>query len=438
MKRLNNDCSKRLRLAKLLWGWEPHETQRTWLLDNAKTKVASCGRRWGKTESAAVDAATIAIARPGSVQMIISPTYDQSLLIFRTVERLLLSSAATRKMAKVVKTPYPRLSICCSVIMARTADDDGRNLRGHSADRVIVDEAAYVRDSVISEVISPMLADRNGELAMISTPFGKNHFYRAFMRGQSSDESISSYSFPSWKNPHISREYIDRQRHELSTRQFSVEYEAQFVDDESCVFPIEDINNAVTDDISSAADYEIVCAGIDWARYSDYTAVVAVGVRDDVLSVIGIERFNRLPWNELVTRVADFLRSHRVKTALADSTSVGDPLLEQLREYLLNNKADICVDGFIFTNSAKREIIEHLAARLGRGTLLIPNDTRLIKELQFFEYELTSAGNVRMNAHSGFHDDLVIALALACKQSQIAGSSNIFLGYSGRISADGW
>ena len=55
------------------------------------------------------------------------------------------------------------MNIGGSVIMARTADEDGRNLRGHSADRVIVDEAAYVKDSVILEVISPMLADRDGE-----------------------------------------------------------------------------------------------------------------------------------------------------------------------------------------------------------------------------------------------------------------------------------
>ena len=37
-----------------------------------------------------------------------------------------------------------------------------------------------------------------------------------------------------------------------------------------------------------------------------------------------------------------------------------------------------------------------------------------LKELQYFEYELTQSGNVRMNARSGHHDDLVMALALAC------------------------
>ena len=37
----------------------------------------------------------------------------------------------------------------------------------------------------------------------------------------------------------------------------------------------------------------------------------------------------------------------------------------------------------------------------------------LIDELEAFEYAVTDAGNVRTGAPSGFHDDTVIALALA-------------------------
>jgi hypothetical protein len=93
------DASIRLRLARLLWGWKPHKTQRQWMLSEAKVKVASCGRRWGKTESAAIDAATMAIVHPGSVQMIVSATYDQARLIFDSVERLITGSKYLRHAA---------------------------------------------------------------------------------------------------------------------------------------------------------------------------------------------------------------------------------------------------------------------------------------------------------------------------------------------------
>lgn len=75
---ISSDNAMRLSLARGLWKWEPHPTQREWLLCDARTKVASCGRRWGKTEAAAIDAITFALMRPGSVQMIVAPTYDQS------------------------------------------------------------------------------------------------------------------------------------------------------------------------------------------------------------------------------------------------------------------------------------------------------------------------------------------------------------------------
>lgn len=464
MTRRKNSGEIRLTLARSLWGWRPHPTQRRWLACDARTKVAACGRRWGKTEAAAIDASTLALTRPGCVQMIVSPTYDQSRLIFDQVERLMLSSPATRRLAKVVRTPYPKLTVLGSVITARTADEDGRNLRGNSADRVIVDEAAYVRDCVIQEVISPMLADRNGHLVMISTPFGKNHFYRAFVRGQAEgreqgaespnrptlDDQLStcSFSFPSWANPHISREYIEEQRKTLSTRQFAVEYEAQFVDNQSSVFAWEDIERAAcrakpvearahSSTSSQWRGFETVVAGIDWARYSDYTAVVVVGVGESGCEVLGLDRFNGMGWNLQIERVIGFLKQHRVSSALTDQTSVGDPLLDQLKSRLAEGNLEIAVEGCIFSNQSKRDLIEHLALRFSQGTIAIPRHEQLMRELQYFEYELTASGNVRLNARSGCHDDLVIALALACRQARSAVFGGT-IAREGRIAAGGW
>lgn len=440
------DNALRLRIAQWLWGWVPHETQRQWLMSDARVKVAACGRRWGKTEAAAVDAAAMALLRPGSVQMIVSPTYDQSRLIFDTVERLVMSSPVTRAVSKVTRTPYPKLCVGDSTIMARTADDDGRNLRGHSADRVIVDEAAYVRDAVITEVISPMLADRNGQLVMVSTPFGKNAFYRAFLKGAESGERkveslegvcsrYASFQFPSWTNPHISAEYIEVQRAEISARQFAVEYEAQFLDDVSCVFSWEDIL-AASMRSRMPCEAEYIVAGIDWARYSDYTAVIVLAVREQELEVIAVDRFNAMAWQQQIERVVDFLRLHRVSAALADSTSIGDPLLDQLRNRLWETDANIAVDGYGFTNSSKRQLIEHLSLKFSHSSISIPNDERLLKELQYFEYELTNSGNVKMNARSGYHDDLVIALALAAWQAKATGGVGRVLAGGGRKAAN--
>jgi phage FluMu gp28-like protein len=414
-------AQKRLRLAEETFHWTPHETQRIWLLDEHKVKAASCGRRWGKTEAQAIDVATFAMCGKGTRQMIVSPTYDQSRLIFDTVERLLLGCPKTRGFTRCVRTPYPRIEHCGNVIMARTADEDGRNLRGHSADRVIVDEAAYVSDAVVEEVIGPMLADRDGQLIMISTPFGKNHFYRAFVAGEGKSPRHSSFRFPSWRNPHISRDYIEMQREYLTKRQFSVEYEAEFIDDQNSVFCWTDIENAFRSSVAgddSRVGWRV--AGIDWARYSDYTCIVIVETAEKPHRVVAIDRFNRFEWHTQVDRVVEFMEKYRVNEALADQTSVGDPLLEQLRNALCERGSDVNLQGMNFTNAGKREIIDNLSIRLAHRDLTFPYDEQMVRELQYYEYELTTSGNVRMNARPGYTDDLVVALALAAWQAKSA------------------
>lgn len=468
--------AKRIALAKELFHWQPHPTQREWLLDDHQVKVAACGRRWGKTESAAVDVASYAIAHRGSIQMIVAPTYDQSRLISDRVERLLLSSPFARRHLRVTKTPYPDIRYRESRITARTADDDGRNLRGHCADRVIVDEAAFVRDTVVAEVIGPMLADRNGQLVMISTPFGKNHFYRAFVEGQKgSPEAPSlvvprdgldnmaggrtrSFRFPSWANPHISQEYIDFQRTVLTERQFKVEYAAEFVDDQSTVFPWDHIEAVLEEESNPglgtvSGDGRICVAGIDWARYSDYTAIVILGVMtelsmvdDDPLAssgkyrLLALDRFGEMEWRMQVERITGLLQAYRVISVAADQTSVGDPVLEMLRNMLeQRDMANIDVEGIVFTNQVKRELVDNLAVRLANREIRFPYIEQLVRELQFYEYELTEAGNVRTRARHGYHDDCVMALALALRAAAKHGLTGGFA-TSGkrRISADWW
>ncbi len=429
--------AKRIELAAALFGWTPHPSQRLWLLDDHPVKVAACGRRWGKTEAAAVDVATFATAFDSSVQMIVAPTYDQSKLIARTVEHLLLGSPHTRRHTRITRTPYTEIRFLGSRIMARTADEDGRNLRGHSADRVVVDEAAFVRDEVVEEVIGPMLADRNGLLVMVSTPFGKNHFYRAFVEGQGNAVSespcrssllpsrVASFRFPSWANPHISREYIEAQRSVLTERQFKVEYEAEFVDDQSSVFAWDDIEAAIDDTGTGGRGNaeSIYVAGIDWARYSDYTAVVILEIggfhaphSSRRFRVVAVDRFNRIDWHSQVERVADLLCRYGVRGIAADQTSVGDPVLDLLRRKLWEERGlDAEIEGVVFDARTKRELIDNLALRLAHREVAFPRIEPLVQELQFYEYEITGSGHVRTQARRGYHDDCVTALALALR-----------------------
>ncbi|MCC6483812.1 MAG: hypothetical protein IT209_03105 [Armatimonadetes bacterium] len=418
----------RLALAKALWNWQAHPTQREWLLCDASVKTAACGRRWGKTEAQAVDAASFALVHDGSEQIVVAPTYDQASLIARGVERLLLGSPATRTLTQVRRTPYPLITVGRSRISARTADEDGRALRGHRADRVIVDEAAFVRDSVISEVIQPMLADSDGQLILISTPYGRNLFWKLWSQGASGNPK-AAFRFPSSANPHISARYVEEQRERLPERAFRAEYLAEFVDDQAQVFAWTDIQQCfelgrTPHQPSSSVRERRIVAGIDWARYSDWTVCAAVECACDPWRVVALDRFQGLSWQAAVERVAGFLKDTEACAALSDATATGgDALLEQLCVAVAGAGCE--VDGYVFTSTSKQHLVENLSVVMARGGLALPPEElshsgALIHELKSYQYVQRPGGAVSFGAAPGEHDDCVTALALAVWQAKNA------------------
>lgn len=406
----------RLALASALWGFTPHRGQRNFLISPAKTRVAACGRRWGKTRAVAVDLATYALANPGSVQMLVSPTYDQSRLAFDEVDRLLNSHGFLRRRCKTTRTPYPRIVFNGAVIMARTADDDGKNLRGHGADRLFVDEAAFIKDSVVESILRPMLADRDGSLAMISTPWGRNHFSRAFVAGLTPGHGVASFRGPSWQNPHISRAYIDQQRELLSPNDFAREYEAEFTDAQTAVFPSKLIDRALGQEFIPLRG--CVAAGVDFARYSDYTAVVVAAPASEGWCVREAVRIPHSSWDEQVSEIHRILRKHGVAIAACDQTGVGDPAMEMLHAKCTESVPGISVFGVVFTHFRKASMVHRAQVAFERGMIDIPHDRALLEELEAFESHLAEGGTVKLEARSGSHDDLVMALCLALEAAE--------------------
>jgi len=69
------------------------------------------------------------------------------------------------------------------------------------------------------------------------------------------------------------------------------------------------------------------------------------------------------------------------------------------------------IDGLKFTSQSKQQLMEGLATAIQQGIIGFP-DGIIVNELEVFEYQFTANG-VRYSAPSGFHDDCVMALALA-------------------------
>jgi hypothetical protein len=450
----------RLRLAKQLFNWIPHDGQRRFWLSCAQSKIAACGRRWGKSECAAYDLATFALFYPHSKQLVVSPTYDQSRIIGAKLADL-AAHPLLKSCAKSTQSPAPQVSFGDSVILIRTAGDDGRNLRGHSAHRIFVDEAAFLDGQIIDDVLAPMLADTAGDLILLSTPFGKNHFYRRFAAASHplptplfpSDEAkrspgegvpsiqnppppSASFQFPSWTNPYVDIDYINTQRLQMPDFRFNTEYGAQFVDLLTRPFSSDDIHACLMPDfppLMSKGGWRVgSVVGCDLGKLQDYTVLIALAPTSrlpaDPLSpphpssytVIGFQRFARLSWPQQKAKIASFCNQWNAEVLALDATGLGDPIADDLRA------VGLPVQPMKLAADSKSLLVESLAVALTKHEVRFPPIPELIHELEVFEAVPLPSGQIRYTAPQGMHDDCVCALALALRAARNLDASPCF------------
>ena len=95
-----------------------------------------------------------------------------------------------------------------------------------------------------------------------------------------------------------------------------------------------------------------------------------------------------------------------VDTWIVERNSMGEPLIEQVRD-------ELPIMAFTTTNASKASAIEALSLALERGDLAILDNPVLIAELLAYESKRLPSGLLRYTAPPGLHDDCVMSLALA-------------------------
>lgn len=449
--------------------WRPHEGQREFLLCPNKIRVLACGRRWGKTDACAAAILGELFQDKPTRHLILAPTLGQAQLLFDRVVELLdclkrdlhppapssvcrdktsqkdhLAAAQTEEgevkghlvaakteegEIKVKRSPYPKLSFNGHTVIARSGHV-GRSLRGNEATHVIIDEAAYVPESLVTEVAMPMLATNDGRLALISTPCGLNHFWKFFKMGEASEHGVWSRTAPSSESPYVSPEFLAVQRELISERAFATEYEAQFVDFAGAVFSTEVIESCIVPEVVRG---EVgFAAGVDWGRYHDYTAVAVLEGDRNQCQLVSLEQFKDESWSSMVGRVAHIIGGFPSAPVSADSTAMGDPVVESLSSALTGH----AVTGVTLTMANKGTLVGDLRMAMERRAIVYPPISELIRQLTHFEMKVTESGHRQTGARSGYHDDLVIALVLAYHQLPISYTAPVLVGdekqFSGR------
>lgn len=444
MAKLPNAVSRgqRLKFAETVFSWKPTPGQAAIMMCGSPNKTVACGRRWGKTESGAVDDVTSMLLTPGWSSMVVAPSRDQVMINFGEAKTLLESVADFKGIFRCRETPHPEITIDDRVILYRTAGDDGKYIRGHGKKikRIRVDEAAYVKQNVIEGVIEPMCLDEGAELILQGTPFGKNHFFLRYREGDVGDshyDGVSkSFHFPTATNPHLDAKSYERIKNRLGgdSLQWKCEYLAEFVDSAAAVFGWDLIESCFYDPFDAKGQAKVwgqYIAGIDLARYSDYTVVAVGGFDRGQVHVCDMDRFNEIDWVVQKARIYDTMLRYKAVGAI-DATGEGDAVVDDLIVGEFVGDADGRArerNGLplekvrITSNQIKRDLIDKLRVRMQQGLFKFPYPggaerwQLLVDEMKYFSYQLTESGNIKFAADAGYHDDTVMALSLLCKKA---------------------
>ena len=390
-------------------GYVPHPGQLEVHLATEPRRVVACGVRWGKTVCAAMEglAAAMQPNAKGSIGWVVGPTYDLADRVFLEIRLRALEHLRHRIVA--VKEAERRIQLRnlaggISEIRAKSADSEV-SLLGEGLNWVILDEASRLKPRIWQEHISQRLIDKKGWALLISTPKGKGYYYDLFRRGRGSDPDWRSWNCPSWTNPLLDRDVIERERGRLPERVFRQEYGGEFIEGSGAVFRY--VRDCATGAFVEKQEGRRYFAGLDLAKVEDYTVLSVI---DNKRNLVFVDRFHRLDWPIQVQRIKAALERYGNPEVYVDTTGSGEPVYEQLL------RADIRALPYPFTQKSKAALIDNLAMMFEQKSIRIPAPEAWpegIDELEAFEFSVTDGGNVRTGAPGGGHDDIVISLALA-------------------------
>jgi phage FluMu gp28-like protein len=370
---------------------EAHINQDRILESEARFIVVMCGRRFGKSELSQIKIITEAVQ--GKQIAYITPTYSLAKVFFN---RLIIALPFLNNKSDL-KLSFPNGG-SVEFFTGERLD----NLRGRKFHWVIVDEASFIPDLEQGWLnsIRPTLTDYKGRALFLSTPRGKNYFYSLFMKDE---QGWESFKFTTYDNPYIDKTEIDEARTQLPEAVFEQEYMANPMENAANPFGSSHIRSC----IQPLSTREIVSFGIDLAKSTDFTAIIGL---DSGGNVAYFDRF-QMDWNSTKQAILQLPK----KPMLIDSTGVGDPIVEDLQ------REGRHIMGLKFTQVSKQQLMLGLQTAIQSRKIRFP-EGHIVKELEVFEYQYSATG-VKYSAPSGFHDDCVMALALAYQNlSQNTGS----------------
>jgi len=376
-----------------------HPGQREVWDSRARYRVLACGRRWGKTRLGTLLCHYAGLT--GRRAWWVAPSYTLTRVGWRGIVSLAQQGPANIWRG-VHRVEYPS----GGSVEVRSADNPD-SLRSEGLDLVVVDECAYVSEEAWTHALRPALADKRGDAVFISTPRGRDWFWRLIQRGVEGEDGWRSWHFPSSANPYLHPSEIETARREMPERVFRQEFLAEFLESGGEVFRT--AREAAVASPSAPVEGHRYWIGVDLARKSDWTAVSVVDVTEEPYHEVSLERYNAVLWEQQVGRIRATVERYRPERLFVDQTGLGDVVAEQLRAAL----PGVRLTGVTFSAPVRCHLLDNLALLFETRRLTVLPDPVALGELEAFQVRDLPGGGVRYEVPEPGHDDTVFARALA-------------------------
>lgn len=290
-----------------------------------------------------------------------------------------------------------------SVLQLKGADEPD-SLRGAGPYGIVLDEFATMKFEAW-QVIEPILRANGGWAWFIGTPKGRNHLYSMYLRGQEGHHEWKSYLLPASKSGVIPSDQLAESQLTSTADTYSQEYECAFLEGEGQVF--RGVKQIMKGEPRNPELGHLYTMGVDLAKSQDWTVIRVYDTTDNCL--VYSDRFQHLDWpfqKAKIKAVADHFNHALVAL---DATGIGDPIADDLI------RSNVSVEPIKITQLVKKELIEKLSIWIEQKKFTLFYQEYALFEYENFSYERGPTGATRYGAPSGYHDDVVLADALAIR-----------------------
>ena len=265
--------------------------------DPHRFRVKVCGRRSGKTHEDALELIRAAVQKREQVVWYVAPTYKMAHEIMWPILKKLCPPMYLSRLPGESSLTLQFLN--GSTITLKGADNPD-SLRGPGLDYLSLDEFAYIDPRAWYEVMSPMVADREGRATFSTTPAGLNWAYDIFLE-ELEDPEWKSFTVTTLNAGVVSAKEIAKQRRRMSPRVFKQEFEASFEAVGNRVYAEFDKDLHISDDIVDHPSQDLL-VGMDF-NVNPMSLVLGTQVGDQlhIFEALEIDTSN-------TTEVAQYLR----------------------------------------------------------------------------------------------------------------------------------